>query len=198
MRTLIQRTTRAITLMALMLAVAVLPAFAQHGQHAPQMSDEMMQQMMDDPVHHAGMMTHMLPEMREELGLSDEQVQSLREHRSRAMEAAAAHMEEAMAYRRQLQSMMHEETADMDRMEELVRQMAERRADAQAAMMRAHMEMRDALTPEQRQRMQSMEPGQMQQMMMRHMPMENMMMSMHREGVMDCPAHMEPAARDDR
>ena len=199
-----KRFTAALSIVLLFLLLTTLPAEAQHRQHHGQqqnpnpqgmmgqgmmqggmmpMMHRMHQQMMQNPMHRARMMTFMLPALADTLGLSEEQAVQINQLKSEAMSQHKAHQQQLMTHRKELMSRFE---GDAQPSAEVVREhvmaMAEMRANQHVALYETAQQMREVLTDVQRQMLDDMTPQQhMRQMManMSMMDMMQMMQSMH-------------------
>lgn len=178
-----------IVIAAILFTASAVPATAQDPDPTRPDMGPMMQQMMEDPLHRSAMMTHALPAMREHLGLSDEQVQSLEQIQTEAMSEARRHVEMTTDPQGQLAATLTAEQPDEREIDELTREIATHRAQAQAALIRGHIRMREALSDDQRIMLDQMDPEQVHSHMMQSAPMHEMMMSMQESGAIDCPMH---------
>jgi hypothetical protein len=176
------------------------PAEAQHQQHHRQqqgqkqqgmmgpgmmqggmmpMMHRMHQQMMQNPMHRARMMTFMLPALADTLGLSDQQVEQINQLKSTAMAQHKEHQQQMMAQRQELIGLFE---GDGQPSTEVVREhvtaLAEMRANQQVALYEAAQQMHQELTDEQRQMLDGMTPQQQMHQMMANMPMMDMMQMM--------------------
>lgn len=196
------------TLFALALfTAAAAPTFAQHEQHHQQeqqaradtmpgmmqgmMSPGMMQggmmqmmhgmhqQMMQNPMHRANMMAFTLPALADTLELSDEQTQQLDALKSE-LTGRLQSSREQMTTRHEELSGLFEEGArpDADQVRQHLEEMAELRADRQAALYETAQEMREVLTDEQQQMLDEMTPQEQMHQVMANMTMQDMMQMM--------------------
>lgn len=149
------------------------------GQGMMRMMQGMHEQMMQNPMHRASMMTFMLPALADTLGLSEQQLEQINQLKSEAMTQRQEHRDQIMTQRKEFMSLFE---ADEQPAPEAVRQhltaMAEMRAGRQAAMYETAQEMRQVLTAEQRQTLGSLTHQQKMRQMMSQMPMMDMMQMM--------------------
>lgn len=153
------------------------------GPGMMQMMRGMHQQMMQNPMHRASMMTFMLPALADTLGLSDQQLEQISQLKSGAMSQRQEHRQQMMAHRNELMSLFEgDEQPSADAVRQHLTAMAELRANQQAALYETAQQMRQVLTEEQRQTLASLTPQQRMRQMMSHMTvmdMMQMMQSMH-------------------
>lgn len=142
----------------LLLAVALLPgmAYAQQHQHAQQSAqpEGMMQMhaMMHMQAMTPGPMT--ILQLREQLGLTDAQVQRIEAIRDRFERTNEPHMRMAMQAMHEAAGTLGESAPNLSRYEEKLREAANHHVLAQVTMMRGWLESREVLTPEQRTKLQ--------------------------------------------
>ncbi len=139
----------------------------------------MHQQMMQNPMHRAQMMTFMLPALADTLGLSDQQIEQMNQLKSEAMAQQKEHQEQMMARRKQMMGLFEgeDQPAPADVRQHLTA-MAEMRANRQASMYDTAQSMREVLTAEQREMLSGMPMQQRMRQMMANMPMMDMMQMM--------------------
>lgn len=141
-----------------------------HGMH---------QQMMQNPMHRAGMMAFVLPALADTLGLEDQQVEELNELKTEMTEERQRHREEMQAAQQELQALFEDdETPAPEEVRTRLQEVAQLRAEGQAATYEAAQRMREVLTEEQRQMLEEMTPQQIHRHMMHHMTMMDMMQMM--------------------
>lgn len=180
------------------LLLAPLPAEAQHQPHHDQqqrqnqrgmmarsdsmqggmmpMMRRMHQQMMQNPVHRARMMTFVLPALADTLSLSDQQVAQINQHKREAMTQHKAHRQQMMTQRQELMGLFEDNAQpSTDAVREHIMAMAEMRANWQVALYEAAQQMGQVLTADQRQMLDGMTPQQQMHQMMANMPMMDMM-----------------------
>lgn len=195
-----KRFTAVLSIILSALLLTALPAEAQHRPHHGQqqgqnpqgtrgqsmmqggmmpMMHRMHQQMMQNPMHRARMMTFMLPALADTLGLSEEQAAQINQFNSEAMSQHKAHQRQMMTHRKELMSRFE---GDAQPSAEVVREhvmaMAEMRANQHVALYETAQQMREVLTDDQRQMLDNMTPQQHMHQMMSNMPMMEMMQMM--------------------
>lgn len=149
-----------ITVSALATLVAA-PAMAQQPQRGHMrgmMGPQMMQQhgmMMGGGM--MGMMSQVRPAMllqaSDQLGLTEEQVESLTELRERSAQEHQALMQAAMNARQKASSALEGDSPDLDAYARAVNEAADRMADAHVAMAQTALDAKAVLTEEQRERL---------------------------------------------
>lgn len=144
-----------------------------------QMHMQMMEQMMQDPLHHTAMLVHVLPTMQEPLALSGEQVTQLKQRAQQFVEQKQAHQKQMMTVGEQLQELLSSDDAAPDQVRSLLEEQAMHRARMQALAYETGMQMKDVLTAEQRTKLTGMSPMQLHHHMMANMTMMEMMQAMH-------------------
>lgn len=141
-----------------------------HGMH---------QQMMQNPMHRAGMMAFALPALADTLGLEDQQVEELDALKSEMTEERQRHREEMQAAQQELQALFEDdETPAPEEVRAQLQEIAELRAEGQAAIYETAQRMREVLTEEQQSRLDELTPQQIHRQMMRNMTMMDMMQMM--------------------
>jgi len=148
----------------------------------------MHQQMMQNPMHRARMMTFMLPALADTLGLSEEQTTQINQFKSEAMAQHKEHQQQMMTQRQELMSRFEDDAQpSTDAVREHMIAMAEMRANQQVTLYEAAQQMRRVLTDDQRQMLDDMTPQQHMRQMMANMTMMDMMQMMRamRGGQMD-------------
>lgn len=200
-----KRFTAVLSIILSALLLTALPAEAQHRPHHGQqqgqnpqgmrgqgmmqggmmqggmmpMMHRMHQQMMQNPMHRARMMTFMLPALADTLGFSEEQTGQINQLMSEAMSRHKEHQQQMMTHRQELMSRFE---GDAQPSAEVVREhvmaMAEMRANQQMALYETAQQMREVLTDDQRQMLDDMTPQQHMRQMMTNMSMMDMMQMM--------------------
>lgn len=141
-----------------------------------QMMQGMHQQMMQNPIHRAHMMTFMLPALADTLGLSDEQLEQINEIKSERMTQRQDYQEQMMMHRQEFMDLFEgDESPDLDAVRPHLMAMAEHHANQQAATYETAQEMHQVLTAEQRQTLEGLTPQQQMHQMMARMSMMDMM-----------------------
>jgi uncharacterized membrane protein len=123
------------------------------GQMGGQMSGQMGGMMND-----SSMMDH----MRSELGLTDAQMQAMREMHQRACAAAAPHMQLAMQAHQAAMQALQGDNPNLDHFEDQLDKAAKHMVEAQVEMAKQMIAFRATLTPAQRQKMDQMHQRMMQ------------------------------------
>lgn len=152
-----------------------------------QMMQGMHQQMMQHPMHRFNMRAFMLPALADTLGLSEEQVSELQELKSEAMNQRQEHRQQMMADRKEFMGLFENGQPSPERVRQHVTEMAEKRANQQAAAYETAQQMRDVLTDKQRQILDGLTHQESMRQMMSNMPMMDMMQTMrfmHGSGMM--------------
>lgn len=149
------------------------------GQGMMQMMEGMHQQMMQNPVHRASMMTFMLPVLADTLGLSEQQIEQVNQLKSEAMTQRQEHQEQMTGQREELINLFEgDQHPAPDAVRQRLTAMAEMRAGQQAAMYETAQQMRQVLSDEQLQTLGSLTHQQKMRQMMTQMPMMDMMKMM--------------------
>jgi Spy/CpxP family protein refolding chaperone len=128
------------------------------------MSDSSHMGAMMDPSHMGGMMSdssHMA-QMRSELGLSDAQMQQLHTIAQRACTAAQPHMALAMKAHQAAMQALQGDNPSLDHFEDQLDNAAKHMVAGQDEMAKGMIEVRNALTPAQRQKLDQMHQQMMQ------------------------------------
>jgi Spy/CpxP family protein refolding chaperone len=137
-----------------------------------------MTSMMQQPMHRAAMLVHILPTMQEPLNLDEGQVDRLKSLHQNLMASHADFAERVRDAQSALNDLLAEEDPDASRVESLLKSAAETRAEMQASMIAASLKMKDVLSTEQRAILAEMKPADMHRHMMQNMSMMEMMQMM--------------------
>lgn len=149
------------------------------GRGMMQMMRGMHQQMMQNPMHRASMMTFTLPVLADTLGLSEEQMEQINQLKSEAMTQRKDQKQQMMTDRKELMGLFEGDAQPSgDKVRQHLTAMAETRAGQQAATYETAQQMRQVLTDEQRQTLDDLTPKQKMRQMMSRMPMMDMMQMM--------------------
>ncbi len=139
----------------------------------------MHQQIMQDPMHRAGMMVYALPALADTLGLSDEQREQLRQRKQQFITQQRMHRQEMQALQKQFAALFEGDAPpEPDAVRDQLQAQADLRVEQQAARYEAAAEMREVLTDEQREALDRMEPRALYRQLMANMTMQEMMQMM--------------------
>jgi Spy/CpxP family protein refolding chaperone len=143
--------------------------------------------MMQQPMHRAMMLVHMLPTMQEPLNLDEGQVDLLNGLHENLMASHAELAERIKETRSELNDLLAQEGPDASRVESLLKAAAEVRAEIQASMFATSLQMKNVLSAEQKAALAEMQPADMHRHMMQNMSMMEMMQMMNKMdgGMMD-------------
>lgn len=138
-----------------------------------------MTSMMQQPMHRAMMLVHVLPTMQEPLNLDEGQVDRLRILNKNLMASHAGFAKRVRDTESALNDLLAEDDPDASGVESLLKSAAEARAEMQASMIVTSLQMEEVLSAEQRAILAEMKPAEMHRHMMQNMSMMEMMQMMH-------------------
>lgn len=152
----------------------------------PEMQQSIMNGAMHSPLAYSMMLVHMLPTMKEQLDLSDEQAQQFRQAEADYLARREEVSTELQTTRQRVQQLAGSDEPDMGALEKTLHDAAAKRADLQVAGIETAARMKAGLNAEQRKELANMSPVELHRHMMSNMTMTdmmNMMQSMY--GVMN-------------